>query len=197
MNCLGPAIIAAHLGKTLDKEFVDLMSGAQRKPEFLAVNPMHCVPAFKTPEGFSFWEGNVICTYLANGSALIPSDRTMMDLALAFRGNNIYKVVAALVYPIFGWGTPLTEETKAKAQADAKEVLDVFFSFFAKDNGFAAGSNLTAADFQIYPLLKGLVVTKSYPEDERINAYLAKFEATVPSTEGEMAAFLGFAASKV
>ena len=148
MNCFGPVILVGHLGKGSEvaKEVVDLMAGKQLEPEFLAMNPLHCVPTFKTAEGETFWEGNVVCTYLASGSDLIPKNRTRMDLALAFRGS-VYTSVVPFVYPLLGFAPPLTAETRPKAEAEAKQVFDIPFSFFVMDgSGFVAGSTLTIAD---------------------------------------------------
>ena len=79
------------LGVPFDLAPVDLLTGAQRSPAFLAVNPNGRVPALED-DGLVLWESNAILTYLATkypgATPLLPSnprDRAEVDRWLAWQ----------------------------------------------------------------------------------------------------------------
>ena len=41
------------------------MEGANKTPEFLKMNPMHCIPAMDD-DGFTMWESKAILRYICN-----------------------------------------------------------------------------------------------------------------------------------
>lgn len=65
------------LGVAAELVFVDLAKGAQRAPEFLALNPNHAVPVL-VDDDFVLTESHAIMIYLAEGTpgqSLYPADR--------------------------------------------------------------------------------------------------------------------------
>lgn len=54
---------------------VDLLAGATRTPEFLAMNPNGKVPVLEFDDGRTLPESNAILCYLAEGTAWLPEDR--------------------------------------------------------------------------------------------------------------------------
>ena len=74
-NCYKVRLTAAHVGVQLDRREYDILKGETRTPEFLAnVNSNGRIPVLQIGDRF-IPESNAACIYLADGSALIPSDR--------------------------------------------------------------------------------------------------------------------------
>ncbi|MDP9139408.1 MAG: glutathione S-transferase family protein [Pseudomonadota bacterium] len=74
-NCYKPALLMAQLGLPHVWEEIDAVGGATRTPEFLALNPNGRVPLLQLPDGRLLAESNAMLCYLAEGSALLPTDR--------------------------------------------------------------------------------------------------------------------------
>ena len=74
-NCYKIRLTAAHLGIALERREYDIVKGETRTPEFLGtVNANGRIPVLQDGDRY-LAESNAICFYLADGSALIPSDR--------------------------------------------------------------------------------------------------------------------------
>ncbi len=74
-NCYKIRLTAALLGLPLQRRNYDIMQGETRSPEFLAkVNANGRIPVLQVGGRF-LPESNAACFYLADGSALIPTDR--------------------------------------------------------------------------------------------------------------------------
>ena len=50
---------------TLKITNLDIFNGEQNKPEFLAINPAHCVPTLKD-DNLVLWESRAIMSYICN-----------------------------------------------------------------------------------------------------------------------------------
>jgi glutathione S-transferase len=66
--------VAYELGIALETQRVDLLTGGQRNPEFLAKNPNGRVPVLEDGD-LILWESTAIIRYLAAGSSLLPAAR--------------------------------------------------------------------------------------------------------------------------
>ena len=74
-NCYKIRLTAAHLGVPLEFRSYDVMKSETRTPEFLAqVNANGRIPVLEDGDKL-LPESNAACFYLADGSALIPTDR--------------------------------------------------------------------------------------------------------------------------
>jgi glutathione S-transferase len=68
-------LLLAQLGQTYDWTDLDIDTGKTRTPEFLKRNPNGRIPTLELDDGTNLAESNAILWYLAEGSALVPSDR--------------------------------------------------------------------------------------------------------------------------
>ena len=73
-NCFKVVWTADSLGLSYDWIEVDIMKGESHTPAFLAMNPAGQVPVVVLDDGRALSQSNAIILYLAEGSALIPSD---------------------------------------------------------------------------------------------------------------------------
>ena len=74
-NCLKVKWTADQLGLPYAWRETTVLEGATRTREFLAINPAGQVPTVILEDGRALAQSNGIMLYLAEGSALIPSDR--------------------------------------------------------------------------------------------------------------------------
>ena len=74
-NCYKCVLALAQLGLDCELAELDIRDGTTRTPEFLALNPNGRVPLLITDDGTPLPESNAILHYLADGSALLPTDR--------------------------------------------------------------------------------------------------------------------------
>jgi glutathione S-transferase len=78
-NCYKIRLTAAHVGVTLERREYDILKGETRTPGFLAnINGNGRIPVLQIgaeESGRFLPESNAACFWLADGSALIPSDR--------------------------------------------------------------------------------------------------------------------------
>jgi glutathione S-transferase len=73
-NCLKVKWTADLLGLAYRWIEVEILTGATRTPQFLAMNPAGQVPLVLLPDGRPLAQSNAIALHLAEGSALIPDD---------------------------------------------------------------------------------------------------------------------------
>jgi glutathione S-transferase len=75
-NCYKIRLTAAHLGIPLERREYDIMKGETRTAEFLErVNANGRIPVLQIGPDDFLPESSAACFYLADGSALIPTDR--------------------------------------------------------------------------------------------------------------------------
>ena len=73
-NCLKVKWVARRLGLPFEWREVDIMTGATRTPDYLAMNPAGQVPTVILGDGRPLAQSNAIILHLAEGSALVPND---------------------------------------------------------------------------------------------------------------------------
>lgn len=67
-------LVMKALGMPYELKEMNIVAGATRTPEYLAVNPNGKIPLLVVPGRGPIAESHAIISYLAEGSALIPSD---------------------------------------------------------------------------------------------------------------------------
>jgi len=153
--CRSVQLVAAALGIELTLQRCSLADGDHLKPEFLAINPQHCIPTIED-DGYSLWESRAILTYLVNkygkeDDALYPKDpakRGTIDRLLYFDIGTLSKGFGEYFYPRYFRKEPHTPEQETKF----KEALDLLNKFL-EGNDYATGDTITIADLAFVPVL--------------------------------------------
>ena len=82
-NCRKVHAAINHLGITVDFEYLDILEGEHRRPDYLGINPNGMVPVLRDGD-FTLWESNAIMQYLADkvpSNTLFPKDeKTRADI---------------------------------------------------------------------------------------------------------------------
>ena len=81
-NSVKPALVLRQTDQSCSTRFIDVLAGHSRQPEFLAINPRGQLPYLVTADGRGIGESNAIAWYLAEGSALMPTDPVARAQAL-------------------------------------------------------------------------------------------------------------------
>uniref|UniRef100_A0A2M4BZN3 glutathione transferase n=1 Tax=Anopheles marajoara TaxID=58244 RepID=A0A2M4BZN3_9DIPT len=148
--CRAVQMTAAAVGVELNLKLTNLMAGEHMKPEFLKVNPQHCIPTL-VDNGFALWESRAICTYLAEkygkDEQLYPKDpqkRAVVNQRLYFDMGTLYQRFADYYYPQIFAKQPANAENEKKM----KDAVD-FLNTFLDGQKYVAGEHLTVADLSI------------------------------------------------
>jgi glutathione S-transferase len=146
---------ARYVGAPVEYERVDLRTGAQRKPDFLAKNPNGRVPVLEI-DGSTLWESNAIMCRLAQatGSDLWPQDARQIEvMRWMFWSSEHFSRHASRLYfeylvkPHFGLGgadTAVVEEATGFLRRFG-QILDDHL----RGRDFVVGDRPTAADFAL------------------------------------------------
>jgi len=187
------------LGLKYNYKPINLMTGEQLQPAYLAINPQHTVPSLVDGD-LILNESRAIITYLINqyapDSALLPKDakaRALIEQMLFFDQGTFYSAtIGNCVYPIL-------LETGAVTEASKKRFGEVmgFVEDFVKGGKFIAGTDhLTIADISCLATMStvdacGLFDSAKYPN---VSAWYKKCKSKIPNYEkmcGEGAAGFG------
>ena len=174
--------VAYELGLPFEHAPVDLLTGAQRAPEYLAVNPNGRVPTLDDG-GFVLWESTAIIRYLAQGTALIPTERRAaadMDRWIAWQLAHLAPAMSKVAFE------RIVKKLTARGEPDAARIAEGTAEFDALTailDGALAGREyvagpLTIADFALaahYSLAApcGLDVARH----RRVDSWLARVTA--------------------
>jgi glutathione S-transferase len=170
---------ANHIGLDYELVVVDLTKGAQRSPEFTALNLNQRMPVLEE-DGFCLWESNAIVQYLATKKpelGLLPKDeRARADVSRwqFWESSHWDSSCATLIFErfvkgMFGIGAPDPKEVE-KGLTNfnrAAKVLDAHL----KGRNFLCGDKLSVADFSVgAPLIMAgpaQLPLEDYPEIRR------------------------------
>ncbi|EDS36599.1 glutathione S-transferase D7 [Culex quinquefasciatus] len=146
------ALLMSNLGLlSVSWKSLDLLAGEQLAPEFVAINPQHCVPTLVDGD-VVLWESNAIMVYLAEkyqipepGYPRDPVRRALMFQRMFFDVGTLHKAITDCYSHQVVTGKQEKGETAAKKLDEVLKILD---GFLAKGK-FVAGDTLNLADFSI------------------------------------------------
>jgi glutathione S-transferase len=152
-NCYKVKLLLQHLGLPHTWQHIDITKGESRTPEFLARNPNGRVPVLRLPDGRFLAESNAILTYLADGSAYLPTDRyehAKVYEWLFFEQYSHEPYIATARYIAKYLGLPAERkaeyEGKQKGGHAALGVMELTLS----RQGYLVGDGMTIADIALY-----------------------------------------------
>jgi len=126
---------------------VNVLEGATKTPDFLALNPQHTVPVL-TDGNLVITESRAAMTYLVSQykpGQLYPAcakKRSQIDQRLYFNIGTLYKRLGDCVYPVCFGQTKTISEEKINA---LKEAL-MFANQMTGPCGYVLGNSMTLAD---------------------------------------------------
>jgi len=189
-NACGAALLAMDLGVG-EPEVCDLMSGAHKKPEYLAIHPYGQIPALKDGD-FCLGESNSILRYLglAYGSKYYPAGTDAqacgkIDFAMdAF--SNVYKAHTKIVYTVLGFGA--APEDQVAANKEYTDAINKWFDVHVKDQKFVTGDTPSIADFKAAPFFYSAIqpcmkMKVGFEPPPRAVKYCEDFKAAVSASK--------------
>jgi glutathione S-transferase len=166
-------VVARHLGLDFELCPVDLLNGANLRPEFVALNPNKKMPVLED-DGFVLWESNAITQYLASkkpeGGLLPPDPRGRADVSRWQFWENAHwdpacgsLIFERMLKKIFGQGDPSAAQIE-KGEEEVRRFGAVLNAWLAR-RPFLCGDHLTLADFSVGAWLNYAERAK-YPIDD-------------------------------
>jgi glutathione S-transferase len=184
-NCLKIKWVARKLGVPFEWRELDIMTGATRTPEFLAMNPAGQVPAVILEDGRPLAQSNAVILHLAEGSELIPNDpyeRARMLEWLFWEQYSHEPTIAVARYRMLFLG-----QTKAELDPRLVEKGEAALARLAlglKDGPFLVGGRLSLADVALVAYTRwaheGGFDLVSYP---RIRDWIGRVESELAITD--------------
>lgn len=147
-----------HKNIPYDMKTVSFSSDELSRPEFLAINPRHKVPAI-VDDGFALYESNAIVEYLeekyTEGERLFPvdvRDRARIRRIMQESDHYVNTSMRLLTEELFFKARENWDEGRIERGAKAlSEELKLWEQVEMGD--FLVGGALSAADFTLYPIL--------------------------------------------
>src|SRR5690349_10825280 len=160
-------------GQPYERVLTDISTGAQKKPDYLAINPMGKVPALRDGE-VTLAESAAICAYVAER---YPEARLTPPIGDPRRAEFLYGLffLPGCVEPaMVQIDTKLEMNSVAAGWGDAQRVFDVLDKALA--NGpWILGENFSAADVAIGSALNFSVrLFKMVPSRPSFDPYIAR-----------------------
>lgn len=177
---------------------VDLMSGGNQDPEYLALNPNGLVP-FLVDGDFRLGECAAILKYLAikTQSTAYPEGlqaQTKVDEAISWLSTHFHEYFCVMVcYPNMGVPMGMAPEMMQGLMAYGREKaprwLEVLDRHMLKDQPYICGDRITIADYLgLSYVLLGRLAAYDFSPYPNIQAWIARLQAR-PSYVPTYAAF--------
>jgi glutathione S-transferase len=163
-------------GQPYEQVLTDISTGAQKAPDYLAVNPMGKVPALKDGEA-TLAEAAAICAYVAER---YPDAKLSPPLGDPLRAKFLYWLFfspGCIEPAMVQIATKLEMNSVAAGWGDAQRVFDVLDAALAK-GPWILGKNFSAADVAIGSALNFSVrLFKMVPPRPSFDAYIDRCRA--------------------
>jgi glutathione S-transferase len=163
------------VGQPYDIKLLSLKDGDNRKPDYLAVNPMAKVPALKHGDTV-ITEVSAICTYLADefpqAKLNIPIGEPRRGVYLKWMFFGPSCVEPAILERAFPRKEPAPRG--AAGFGDYDSVMDVLAAGTGAAKPYLMGEQFTAADVVIGSGLRWGMMFKLIPERPEFTAYVAR-----------------------
>ena len=146
-------LLLHHLGRPYRTVPISIFEGEGKTAEFMRISPTGAVPAIQLDDGRTLAESNAILTYLAEGSAYLPSDpfdRAKVQQWLHFEQERVESVIGSLRYWTMTGKLPRrSAEMIEGKRAAAGRTLDILERELAT-RPFLAGDSYTIADMAVF-----------------------------------------------
>jgi len=149
--CRSVLLLAKAINVPLNIKTTNLFTGEHMTPEFIKINPRHCIPTM-VDDGFVLSESRSILACLANkyapGSAIYPTDpkkRGVIDQMMYFDMGSLYLRFQEAYYPLLFAGQKEYVEDKLTRFDEALKWLDDILA----TNTYGCGNEMTIADFTL------------------------------------------------
>jgi glutathione S-transferase len=160
-------------GQPYERVLTDLSTGAQRKPDYLAINPMGKVPTLKDGDA-TLAEAAAICAYVAER---YPEAKLAPPVGTPLRARYLYWLFFApsCIEPaMVQIATKIEMSSVAAGWGDAQRVFDVLDAALAK-GPWILGDEFSASDIAIGSALNFAVrLFKMVPSRPSFDAYIAR-----------------------
>lgn len=169
-NCYKVKLALAQLEKPFTWNEVDMMGGATRSREFLAMNPAGQVPVLQISTTSFLPQSNAILYYLAQGSALFPEDRLEQAQVmqwLFFEQYSHEPQIAVARFIVHFAGRPAEREAELQQKIrNSESVLRVMEQHLSERRYFV-GERYSIADIALYAYThkahEGLIDLEPFP----------------------------------
>jgi len=145
-------LLLHHLGVRYERIEMDILQGATRTPEFLAVNPNGRIPVLVLEDGTRLMESNAILFYLAEGSAYLPDSTIARAQVLQWMFFEQYSHEPNIAVLRFWAFAGLLEANRAlvpEKRARGESALAVMDAHLA-DREFLVGDAYGIADIALF-----------------------------------------------
>jgi glutathione S-transferase len=160
-------------GQPYERVLTDLSTGAQRKPDYLAINPMGKVPTLKDGDA-TLAEAAAICAYVAER---YPEAKLAPPVGTPLRARYLYWLFFApsCIEPaMVQIATKIEMSSVAAGWGDAQRVFDVLDAALAK-GPWILGDEFSASDIAIGSALNFAVrLFKMVPSRPSFDGYIAR-----------------------
>jgi cAMP-dependent protein kinase regulator len=180
-NTMGPVLLAMDAGIG-GIELCNIMEGAHKKPEFVAMNPFTHVPTLKDGD-FCIGESGANLRYIAMKykpsyyPVNDPVTCAWIDFSVDSFSGDVYPAWSDIVYPVMGIRADPSDWSKAKQELTEK--LDTWVKVFLKTK-FVCGDRISIADFKAGPYLfacaqPGVEKKTGFKPSDRVRQYVEDF----------------------